>query len=130
MADWLQQEQTHPLATAVQLPLPEGLIVQPNCKPKWDWALLKSLYFSLQQVCLLVDIRSEIQLNLLRHYIFVLHSCNPQSREKKKQFKHVFLSTFQCPKVELAAGFFQFFAFLAKIYHLFLNNRKLIKKCS
>lgn len=66
MADWLQQEQTCPLATAVQLPLPKELIVQPNCKLRWDGALLKSLYFSLQQVCLLVDIKNKIQLNLLR----------------------------------------------------------------
>lgn len=66
MSDWLQQEQTRPLLTAVQLPLPKGLTVQPNCKPKWDGALLKSLNFSLQQVCLLVDIKNKIQLNLLR----------------------------------------------------------------
>lgn len=40
----------------------------------------------------------------------------------------MFLSTFQYPKVELAAGFFPLFAFLAKIHHLFLIKRKLIIK--
>lgn len=44
-ADWLHQEQTCPLAIAVQLPLPEGLIVQPNLQTQMGWNFAKKPVF-------------------------------------------------------------------------------------